>query len=190
MGIVFSGMFALGLVLFVKIDTDQHLNHILFGNMLGVTAWDVAEAAAVCGLVLLVVLLRRRDLALMCFDRAHARAIGLDVGVLHYGLLVGLSLAIVASLKAVGVILVVAMLIGPGATALLVSRDFTTMLRVALAVALSSTLIGTLVSYHIDGATGPVIVLTQSALFMAAFAWSALQGRRRIEGTALEIKPG
>ena len=95
MGIVFSGMFGLGLVIFSKIETEQHLLHILFGNMLGVTARDVVETALIAGGTLLAVLLKRRDLLLYCFDPNHARVIGLPVRVLHYGLLVLLSLTIV-----------------------------------------------------------------------------------------------
>ncbi|MDO9560886.1 MAG: metal ABC transporter permease, partial [Bradyrhizobium sp.] len=128
MGIVFSGMFGLGLVIFTKVDTDQHLMHILFGNVLGVTARDLVETAIVAGGTLLVVLVKRRDLLLYCFDPNHARSIGLPVRVLHYGLLVLLSLTIVASLKAVGIILVVAMLIAPGATAYLLTDSFERML--------------------------------------------------------------
>lgn len=169
MGIVFSGMFGFGLVLFTKIDTEQHLTHILFGDVLGVTASDLIETALIGGLVFAVVLAKRRDLLLYCFDPQHARAIGLDVRVLHYGLLVALALTIVTSLKAVGIILVVAMLVGPGATAFLVARRFETMLAVALAVSIGSSVVGTLLSFHIDGATGPTIVLVQLAVFVAAF---------------------
>jgi manganese/iron transport system permease protein len=172
MGIVFSGMFGFGLVLFTKVDTDQHLNHILFGNVLGVTSQDLIETAMIGTLVLGLVIAKRRDLLLYCFDPQHARAIGLNVRLLHYGLLVLLALTIVASLKAVGIILVVAMLIGPGATAFLVTRRFEAMLLVALLVAVGASFIGTIVSYHIDGATGPTIVLVQAVMFVAAFVWS------------------
>ena len=171
MGIVFSGMFGFGLVLFTKVDTDQHLNHILFGNVLGVTTQDLVETVVIGGLVLAVVLAKRRDLLLYCFDPQHARAIGLDVRLLHYGLLVLLALTIVTSLKAVGIILVVAMLIGPGATAFLVVRRFEAMLLVAVGVAVAASIVGTIVSFHIDGATGPTIVLVQAAMFLAAFIW-------------------
>jgi manganese/iron transport system permease protein len=167
MGIVFSGMFGLGLVLFTKVETDQHLLHVLFGNMLGVTDRDLIETAVVAGLTLAVVLAKRRDLLLYCFDPRHARAVGLKVEWLHYGLLVLLSLTIVASLKAVGVILVVAMLVAPGATAYLLTRRFERMLMVAVAVAVGSSVLGTLVSFHINGSTGPCIVL-----------WDQLQRRR------------
>ena len=169
MGIVFSGMFGLGLVMFTKVETDQHLNHILFGNMLGVTWSDVLETALVAGGTLAVVLAKRRDILLYCFDPQHARAIGLPVRTIHYGLLVLLSLTIVASLKAVGIILVVAMLVAPGAIAFLLTDRFDRMLLIASAVAVGSSIVGTIVSFHIDGATGPCIVLIQSAVFLVVF---------------------
>ena len=178
MGIVFSGMFGLGLVLFTKVETDQHLLHVLFGNMLGVTDRDLIETAVVAGLTLAIVLAKRRDLLLYCFDPRHARAVGLRVEWLHYGLLVLLSLTIVASLKAVGVILVVAMLVAPGATAYLLTRRFERMLMVAVAVAVGSSVLGTLVSFHINGSTGPCIVLIQAAIFCLALLWDQLQRRR------------
>jgi manganese/iron transport system permease protein len=179
MGIVFSGMFGLGLVLFTKVETDQHLLHVLFGNMLGVTTRDLVETAIVSGFTLAIVLAKRRDLLLYCFDPRHARAVGLRVEWLHYGLLVLLSLTIVASLQAVGVILVVAMLVAPGATAYLVTRRFDRMLIVAASVAIASSVLGTLVSFHINGSTGPCIVLIQAAFFALALLWDQL-GRRRV----------
>ncbi|MEM7400299.1 MAG: metal ABC transporter permease, partial [Pseudomonadota bacterium] len=159
MGIVFSGMFGLGLVLFTKVETDQHLNHILFGNVLGVTAADLIETAIIAGGTLLVVLAKRRDLLLYCFDPNHARAIGLPVNFLHYGLLILLSLTIVSSIQAVGIILVIAMLIAPGATAYILTDRFERMLIIALAVSIGSCIFGTIVSFHIDGSTGACIVL-------------------------------
>ncbi len=182
MGIVFSGMFGLGLVIFSKIETDQHLNHILFGNVLGVTARDLIETAIVAGGTLLIVLVKRRDLLLYCFDPNHARTIGLPVRVLHYGLLVLLSLTIVASLKAVGIILVIAMLIGPGATAYLLTDSFERMLVIATAVATVSAALGTIASFHLDGATGACIVLVQALFFILAFLFAPGRGilRRRV----------
>ena len=176
MGIVFSGMFGFGLVIFTKVETDQHLLHILFGNVLGVTVRDVIETAVVAGGTLAIVLLKRRDLLLYCFDPNHARSIGLPVRVLHYGLLVLLSLTIVASLKAVGIILVIAMLIAPGATAYLLTDSFERMLVIATAVAVSSAALGTLVSFHIDGATGACIVLTQAVIFVLTLLLAPKRG--------------
>jgi manganese/iron transport system permease protein len=185
MGIVFSGMFGFGLVLFTKVETDQHLNHILFGNMLGVNVRDLIETAIIAGAALLIVLIKRRDLLLYCFDIQHARTIGLPVQALHYGFLILLSLTIVAALQAVGIILVVAMLIAPGATAYLLSDRFEHMLGIAAAVAIGSSVAGTLISFHIDGATGPCIVLLQMAVFLLAFLFAPVNGlwRRRTAST-------
>ena len=176
MAIVFSGMFGFGLVLFTKIETDQHLTHILFGDVLGVTWRDLVETAIIAGGTLLIVLLKRRDLLLYCFDPNQARAIGLPVRVLHYGLLVLLALTIVAALKAVGIILVIAMLIGPGATAYLLTDNFDRMLPIAVAVALVSAAVGTVASFHLDGATGACIVLVQAAIFVLAFLFAPKRG--------------
>lgn len=179
MGIVFSGMFGLGLVLMTKVETELHLAHILFGNMLGVTWRDVGETALIAGVTLAVALAKWRDLLVYCFDPKHARAIGLPVRVIHYGLLVLLALTIVGSIKAVGVILVVAMLVTPGATAFLLTDRFGRMLAISAAVAIGSSIAGTLVSFHIDGATGPAIVLIQAAVFLAAFLLAPRQGLLR-----------
>ncbi len=181
MGIVFTGMFAVGVVLFSRIESDQHLNHILFGDMLGVSWGDLLETAVIAGGTLLVVLAKRRDFLLYAFDPQHARAIGLPVGWLHYGLLAMLSLTIVASLQAVGIILVVAMLIAPGAIAFLVVRRFEAMLALAMAIAIGSSVLGTLISFQINAGTGPVIVLIQATLFVLALLFAPRGGllRRR-----------
>ena len=179
MAIVFSGMFAVGLVLFVKVESDQHLNHILFGNMLGVRWADVLETALIAVPVCAIVIAKRRDLLLFCFDAAHARAMGLPVGVLHYGLLTLVALAIVASLKAVGVILVIAMLITPGAIGFLLAKQFGTLSVIAVVSAVFSCVVGTIASFHLDAATGPTIVMVQTASFLAALAVNQAQAAYR-----------
>ena len=194
MAIVFSGMFALGLVLFVKVDSDLHLNHILFGNMLGVRWSDVIETALIAVPVSAIVIAKRRDLLLFCFDAAHARAIGLAVGVLHYGMLALVALAIVASLKAVGVILVIAMLITPGAIGFLLAKQFGRLTMIAVGAAVSSCVIGTIASFHLDAATGPTIVMVQTAFFAAALVASQVKAgfrrrARRPVGTAVATDP-
>ncbi|MDQ8726160.1 metal ABC transporter permease [Bradyrhizobium sp. LHD-71] len=176
MGVVFSGMFGFGLVIFTKVETDQHLLHILFGNMLGVTVQDLIETAVIAGGTLAVVLLKRRDLLLYCFDPNHARAIGLPVSLLHYGLLILLALTIVASLKAVGIILVIAMLVAPGAIAYLLTDRFERMLVIATVVAVGASAFGTLLSFHIDAATGACIVLVQACVFVLAFLFAPKRG--------------
>lgn len=179
LGIVFSGMFALGLVLFTKIDTDQHLTHILFGNVLGVSISEIIETIVVGVICLAFVLGLRRDLLLSAFDPGHAHAIGLRVQILNVGFLIALALTIVVALKAVGVILVVAMLIAPGAIGFLLTRRFDHMLLVAVASAILAASIGTLASYHLDAATGACIVLVQSALFLLALLLAPGRGMMR-----------
>jgi manganese/iron transport system permease protein len=174
-GIVFSGMFALGLVLFIKIDTDQHLNHILFGNMLGVSWRDVLEVAAIALPTILILLLKRKDFLLVSFDPAHARTLGLKVKLLDFILLSLLALTIVASLKAVGIILVIAMLIAPGAIGLVLTRRFDAMLLVAVAAAVFSSVIGTFLSFHLDAASGPMIVVVQALVFVIALVFRSLR---------------
>lgn len=168
MGIVFSGMFAFGLVLFSKVDTSQHLNHILFGNVLGTTYAELAQILTIAILVSILVIIKRRDLMLFCFDPIQAKVVGLPVKLLHYGLLSILALTIVASLQAVGVILVIAMLIAPGITAFLLCKRFELMLIIAIIISVFSTVTGTLFSFYIDGATGACIVILQATIFMLA----------------------
>ncbi len=177
MGVVFSGMFGFGLVLYTKIQTDVHLDHILFGNMLGVGPADLIETGLIALIVGGVIAIKWRDLLLHAFDPTQARAVGLRVGLLHYGLLAILSLTIVGALKAVGIILAIAMLIAPGAIAFLVTRRFATMLRVSLVVALGSSFSGVWLSFFIDSAPAPTIVLIMSAIFVLAFGWAQYSAR-------------
>lgn len=178
LGIVFSGMFALGLVLYVKIQPDIHLDHILFGDMLGIAAIDLIETAAIASASTAFILLFRKDLLVQAFDRQHASAIGLPVKLLHYGLLAVLSLVVVGALKAVGIILAIAMLVAPGAIAALLTRRFPSMLMVAVAVAVGATFCGIWLSFMIDSAPAPTIVLLMSILFVFAFARRMLENRR------------
>lgn len=166
MGIIFSGMFAIGLVTFTYIDTDQHLSHILFGNILGVTRLELIQIAIISSVVSVIMLLKYQDLLLYCFDPIQANVIGLPTTFIHYGLLSLLALTIVASLQAAGVVLVIAMLIAPGITAFLLTKNFKIMIIIALLVSVMSCIIGTLLSFYIDGATGPVIVVVQASFFI------------------------
>lgn len=169
MGIVFSGMFGLGIVLYTKIETDVHLDHILFGNMLGVSWSDVGQTAVIALVTAGAIGLFRRDLLLHAFDPQHAQAIGLPVKLLHYGLLAILSLTIVGALKAVGIIIAVAMLIAPGAIAYLLTDRFERMLMVSVLVAVLASFFGVYLSFFIDSAPAPTIVLLMSLTFVAAF---------------------
>jgi len=183
MGVVFSGMFGLGIVLYTKIQTDVHLDHILFGDMLGVSWADVAESAVIAAISTGSILVFRRDLLLHAFDPQHAQAIGLPVRLLHYGLLAILSLTIVGALKAVGIILAIAMLISPGAIAFLLTGRFERMLLLSVGIAVTAAFFGVYLSFFIDSAPAPTIVLLLTAMFVAAFIVS----RRRIRAAERRI---
>ncbi len=181
MGVVFSGMFAVGLVLFSRTPSEMHLDHILFGNILGITPERMIETGSIAFVVLAVVIVLRRDLLLVCFDPSHAKAIGMAVKPLTYMLLVLLSLTIVASVQAVGVVLVVAALITPGATALLLTKRFDKMIAVAVATSVGSAWAGVYVSFLTNGSTAACIVLAQTFIFVLAFLFAPASGllRRR-----------
>lgn len=176
MGVVFTGLFAFGLVLFSRTESDMHLDHILVGNILGIRHSQIWQTLALGGVVLGVTLALRRDLLLICFDPAQARVMALPDKLLNYLLLSLLSLAIVVSLQAVGIILVVAMLVTPGSIAHLWTDRFDRMLAIAVAAATASTTAGIFISYHIDASTGACIVLVQTLLFVASLAFAPKYG--------------
>ena len=169
MGVVFSGMFGVGIVLYTKVQSDVHLDHILFGNMLGVGWNDILTTAAIAAFVLLVMAFKWRDFLLHAFDPAQAMAAGLPVRLLHYGLLCILSLTIVSALKAVGIILTIALLIAPGAIAFLLTKRFERMLLISVALAALRSLTGAYSSFFIDSAPAPTIVLLMTLIFIIAF---------------------
>jgi manganese/iron transport system permease protein len=179
MGVVFSGMFAFGLVLYTKIETDVHLDHILFGNMLGTNNSDIMETGIIAIILTILVVARWRDLKLYVFDPQHATAIGLPVRWLHYGLLASISLIVVAALKAVGIILAISILIAPGAIAYLLTRKLGPMLIIATSVAVLSAFTGVFISFHLDSAPAPTIVLVMTILFILAFFFSPAAQRAR-----------
>lgn len=178
MGVVFSGMFAIGIVMYVSIETNAHLDHILFGNMLGVQADDLWMAGLIGLGVAAAILMKWKDLLLHSFDPAQAQASGLQVAWLHYGLLAALSLTIVATLAAAGLILAIGLLIAPGAIAFLLVRSFSVMLITAVAVCMASMLAGTYLSFFLDSAPAPTIVLILTAAFIAAFVRRLVLNRR------------
>lgn len=176
MGVVFTGLFAFGLVLFTKIKTDLHLDHILFGNILGLEPGDLRNTLITAGVTLAVVLARRRDLMLFCFDPAQARAIGLPTKLLYYLLLSLLAMTIVVSLKAVGIILVIAMLVTPGCIAYLLTDRFDRMLLIASGAAVGASLTGVYVSFFLNASTGACIVLIQAMVFVVAVVFAPKHG--------------
>ncbi|MGB6104120.1 MAG: metal ABC transporter permease [Pusillimonas sp.] len=178
MGVVFSGMFGFGMVLYTKIESDVHLDHILFGDMLGVGWPDIFESAIISAIIIGAIALRWKDFLLHAFDPVLARTIGLPVRLLHYGLLALISLTIVGALKAVGIILAISLLIAPGAIALLVTRSFGLMLLVAVLVAIVAAASGIWISFYLDSAPGPTIVVLLSLIFVAVFFYTVRRAHR------------
>lgn len=176
MGVVFTGLFAFGLVIFTKVKSDLHLDHILFGNILGLEPGDLKNTLIVAGITLGVVLALRRDLLLYCFDPNHARTIGLRTTLLYYTLLSLLAVTIVVSLKAVGIILVIAMLVTPGCIGYLLTDRFNRMMAIAAASATGSSFFGVYLSFFLDASTGACIVLLQAAIFLVALVFAPKHG--------------
>ena len=178
MGVVFSGMFGLGIVLYVSVETSAHLDHILFGNILGVEPHELWTSGLISAGVGLMLVLKWKDWLLHSFDPAQAYASGLWVNGLHYGLLAALSLTIVATLSAAGLILAIGLLIAPGAIAFLLVRKFSSMLFVSVIVCMSSMLMGTYASFFMDSAPAPTIILILTALFIFVFCRRQIMIRR------------
>ncbi|TPV52447.1 metal ABC transporter permease [Pseudarthrobacter phenanthrenivorans] len=197
-GIVFSSLFALGLVLISVTPSQTDLNHIIFGNLLGVSESDLIQVLVLGVVAFVILILKRRDLTLYAFDPTHAHAIGLSprrLGALLLGLL---ALTSVVALQTVGVVLVVAMLIIPGATAYLLTDRFSRMLLIAPVVSALCSITGIYVSYYLDTASGAMVVLTQGIVFAAVYLFSPRQGligtrlakARRKKAAALAAVPG
>ncbi|OCQ91094.1 hypothetical protein BCD67_21990 [Oscillatoriales cyanobacterium USR001] len=175
-GLVFTGFFALGLVLISKTTSSVDLTHILFGNVLGISDQDIIQTMVISAIVLVTILILRKDFLLFCFDQTHARSIGLNTVALYYTLLSLLSLTAVAGLQTVGIILVVAMLVTPGATAYLLSDRFDNMMLLAIASGVFSSVMGIYASYYLDASTGGCIVVVQTLQFILAMIFAPKYG--------------
>lgn len=175
-GVVFTTLFALGIVLISVTPSQTDLSHILFGNLLGVSGSDLFQVIILGAVAFAVLLLKRRDLTLYAFDPTHAHAIGLSPRLLGALLLGLLALTAVVALQAVGVILVVALLIIPGATAYLLTDKFSHMLVIAPVLSSICSVVGIYASYYVDAASGGMVVLTQGLLFGLVFLFSPRQG--------------
>ncbi|MBE9015018.1 hypothetical protein C7Y66_03205 [Chroococcidiopsis sp. CCALA 051] len=178
MGIVFSAFFALGITLITTIQKQNKidLNHFLFGNILGVTFDDVRDTAIIATVVLIVVFLLYKELLFYTFDPLGAQAAGLPVNQLNFGLMLLIALTIVASMKAVGVILVLSLLITPGATAYLLVTRLHQVMILGAAIGIVSSISGMYLSYFFNLPSGPAIVLVVSGLFALAFLFSPNYG--------------
>lgn len=175
-GVVFTTLFALGLVLVSVTPSDVDLGHILFGNVLGVTDTEIGQVVGLGLLASVILMLKNRDLTLYAFDPVHAHAIGVSPRRMQVLLLGLLALTVVVALQAVGVVLVVAMLITPGATAYLLTDRLSRMLVVAPILAAVCAVVGLYVAFHADLSAGGAIVVAQGAVF--ALAYLATRVRR------------
>lgn len=175
-GIVFTTLFALGLVLISVTPSNTDLNHIIFGNILGVSTPDLVQIAVLATIAFVILVLKRRDLTLYAFDPMHAHAIGLSPRFLGALLLGLLALTAVVALQVVGVILVVAMLIIPGATAHLLTDRFGRMLVIAPVLSAACSVVGIYLSYWLDAASGGLVVLVQGAAFLLVYLFSPRHG--------------
>lgn len=175
-GIVFTTLFAFGIVLISITPSDTDLSHILFGNVLGVLSadlWQVTGLAAVC---MVILLMKRRELVLWAFDPKHTRALGISPGKLRALLLIVLALSSVVALQVVGVILVVALLIIPGATAHLLTDRFERMLVIAPSLAVCGSVVGIYLSYWLDASPGGLIVVVLGVMFALVYLFAPHYG--------------
>ena len=178
MGIVFSAFFALGITLITLIQKDNKidLNHFLFGNILSVTAAEVRDTAIIATIIILVVILLYKELLFYTFDAQGAQAAGLPINLLNFGLMLLIALTIVASLKTVGVVLVLSLLITPGATAYLLVKRLHQVMILGAGIGVVASISGMYLSYWYNLPSGPAIVLVASGLFLLALLFSPNHG--------------
>lgn len=175
-GLVFTGFFAAGMFIVSLYPTAVNVQSIILGNILAITAEDARQVVVVCVVSLTVLVVKWRDLMLTFFDETHARSIGLPTTGLKVLFFTLLSACTVAALQTVGACLVIAMVVTPGATAYLLTDRFERLLVLAVGMGASTGAVGAYVSYFFDGATGGLIVVLQTVLFLAAFVCAPKHG--------------
>ena len=176
MGVVFSGMFGVGMVLYASVRSNIHLDHILFGNILGIETDELILVGILAIGVSLGIIIKWKDLLLYTFDPIQAKSSGLSVNWLYYGLLTILSMTVVTTLAATGLILAIGLLIAPGAIAFLIVRSFSAMLLLSVIICMTSMLIGIYISFYLDSAPAPTVVLTLTGVFIIVFIRKMLLG--------------
>lgn len=175
-GFIFSTFFALGLLIISLNPTSVDVQNIILGNILGIADEDITQIAIIIGVCLVLLLLFWKDLILIFFDETQAITVGLSsvfYKVLFFTLL---SACVVAALQTVGAILVIAMVVTPGATAYLLTDKFNRLLIIAVLLGAGTSAVGVYLSYYLDGATGGVIVCLQTLLFLMAFLFAPKYG--------------
>lgn len=175
-GLIFTSFFGLGLFMVSLSPTSVNIQTIVLGNILAITAEDTIQLALIGGISLLVLALKWRDFMVVFFDENHARTVGLKPEVLKVIFFTLLAASTVAALQTVGAFLVVAMVVTPGATAYLLTDRFERLILMSLVIGAATSFVGAYLSYFLDGATGGVIVVLQTAIFLAAFVFAPKHG--------------
>jgi manganese/iron transport system permease protein len=176
MALTFSSFFALGVILITVLRNKLDLDNFLFGDILGVTMTDIWRTGIIAAVILLVIKLTYKELLFYTFDRTGAQAMGLPVNAIYLGFMVMITLTIIASMQAVGVILVISLLIGPALTAYLLTRELHQMMLLGAVFGVIASVTGVYLSYYINLPSGPAIVLVSSSLFILALLFSPSQG--------------
>lgn len=175
-GIIFTSFFGLGLFMVSLSPTSVNVQTIVMGNVLAITPGDTLQLALISGITLAILTLRWRDLMAVFFDEAHARSIGLPATGLKLLFFALLAASTVAALQTVGAFLVVALVVTPGATAYLLTDRFGRLVCLAVAIGAGTALTGAYLSYFLDGATGGIIVVFQTLIFLGAFVFAPKHG--------------
>ncbi|WP_312293297.1 metal ABC transporter permease [Atlantibacter hermannii] len=184
-GLIFSSFFALGLFMVSLNPTAVNIQTIVMGNVLTIAPEDILQLSVICGITLLILLIKWKDLLVTFFDETHARAIGLNPVWLKCLFFTLLSACTVAALQTVGAFLVISLVVTPGATAWLFTDRFPRLIIIAVALGSLSCFFGACLSYYLDGATGGIIVTLQTLIFVLAFFFAPRHGvlaarRRRL----------
>jgi manganese/iron transport system permease protein len=191
-GIIFTSFFALGLLMVSLWPASVNIQTIVMGNVLGISDADALQVVVISVVSFAILLLKWKDLMLVFFDESHARTVGLNPGALQVLFFTLLAACIVAALQTVGAILVIAMVVTPGATAYLLTDRFRTLLILSVVIGAATAATGAYLSFFLDGATGGIIVTLQTCVFLLAFFFAPRHGRlaaRRRAAAAAESVP-
>ena len=191
-GLIFTSFFGLGLFMISLNPMSVSIQTIIMGNILAITPEDTLQLAIIGFVSLAVLLAKWKDLMVTFFDENHARSIGLRPGVLKAVFFALLSASVVAAMQTVGAFLVIAMVVTPGATAYLLCDRFPRLIATSVLIGAISSFLGAYISYFLDGATGGIIVLLQTALFLLAFLFAPKHGlfaAKRRAAAALRGRP-
>ncbi len=176
MALIFSSFFSVGVILITLLRNTLDLDSFLFGDILGVSSQDIQRTLVIAVLILGLVRLLYKELLFYTFDQVGAQAIGLPIQTIYYGFMAAVTLTIIASMQAVGVILVISLLVGPALTAYLLTKELHQMMLMGMVIGVFSSVSGIYLSYYYNLPSGPAIVLVSSALFLLVLLFSPSQG--------------